>query len=387
MPFVIHSDAADGGNGAATDCHDFIDNKLIPFATSSTHFPDPDDRWTLEREDVVVVDEESEFFLTPPVNAPDAPVIAFHTRDDAVYIFGGTGYSGSVESYALPGNTRQYPDEIGSSPDWDPDSDSDRKRCSWSNAWPTAGLSGHWLFAPDDGSYIYAVIEIGTRRFRHIMFGQYDKFQAAMDGGEFFGAEFWNQAIADIDEPYGANKPHSSAIIGSGSSLGDGRQCGVFRALDLRTGAPIAPAAEWHFNNGNDFWPDDGIVRPSGAGWDTANNTAADIGQSACNTLGRGSPGASYLFQVQQSVLANVKALLPLTIWCVGFADSQDRWMPVGKMPDVFRLNMNGFTDGQDFIIGSDTYSLFPCVNSDQVNTLANEEYSGFDGFAILQRP
>ena len=393
MPFVKHSDVADGGNGVASNCHDFVKNKLIPFITSSTHFPAAADRWTLERTDIVATNEE-ELFISAPTNAPNAPAVAWHTRDQAAFMFAGTSYAAGVEAYALPGNTRQFPGSAGdTNPIWDPTdaTNKDRQNCSWTNVWPTAGLSAHWLFAPSDGKYCYAIIQLSSREFRHILFGQYTKFASAMTGGQFFGAHYWSQSVAEIDDPYNSNREHSGAIIAQSTSLGGGVQTGAYRALGLRTGATIADAAEWHFNgrgfsSGASHNPHDGQLRPTSGTWDTANNTAIETGRVWCDALGDGNPGSTLLFQVQQSLIANVKALLPLTIWCLGFAEGQDRYMPVGQMPDIFRIHMSGFTPGQNLVVGSGTYSLFPIVNSDQVNTLSNEPYSGFDGVAILQR-
>lgn len=393
MPFVKHTDAVDGGNGAASNCHDFIKNKLIPFAISSSHFPSVGDRWILERTDVIATNEE-ELFISGPTNVANTPVIAFHTRDSAAYMFAGTSYVGGVEAYALPGNTRQHPQDTANSPDW-ADVTNDRHPCSWTNVWPTTGLTAHWLYAPSDGAYIYAVIQLATRRFRHIMFGAYDKFVSAMTGGEFFGCLYWAQTTSVIDNPFKIDRDHSSGIVTQATSLGEGLQCGAFRAGGLRTGAPVGPSAVWQingrgFSSGSSSNPRTGKQRPTGAGsppWDTANNAAEDLGRGWCNMVGyRSSPGASFLFYMQQSLIANVKPLLPINLWALGYQESQNRYHPVGQMPDIFRINMEGFTPAQDLVVGSDTYSLFPVVNSDQINTAANEEYSAFDGFAIRQR-
>lgn len=385
MPFVKHSDAADGGNGAATNAHDFIDNKLIPFITSVTHFPVAADRWTLEREDVIVANE-SEFFLSPPSNAPNAPVIAFHTKDSAVYMFGGTSYVAGTESYALPGNTRQHPESQASNPGWSDVTNSSHP-CSWTSFWPTGGLTAHWLYAPSDGKYCYAVIQLAARRFRNIMFGEFNKFQSAMLGGQFFGAQHWNQGVSEIDNPFTSSRQHSGAVCAMSTSVSNGTQSGAFRAEGLRSGAPDAPAAKWHMN-GDGFFAPGSFTRPTTGTWDTQNNAAEDIGTGWINALSAGgSVGSSYLFHVQQSLIANVKPLLPITVWVRGFAEAQERWMPVGQIPDLFRVSMLGFTEGQDLVVGSDTYSVLPFINSDQINTLNNDEYSAFDGLAIRQIP
>lgn len=391
MPFVKHSDAADGGNGVASNAHTFIDDKLIPFITSVNHFPAAADRWTDQRTDIVAANEE-ERFISPPTNAPNAPAIAWHTRADASYMFAGTSYVAGVQAYALPGNTRQFPGNVvpPTNPEWDPSLNSDRKNCSWTNVWPTAGLTAHWLFAPSDGKYCYAVIQLSAREFRHIMFGEFLKFASGMTGGQFFGAHYWSQSTIEIDDPYNASRPHSSAIIAQSTSVGNGIQTGAYRALGLRSGASVGDTAEWNFNgrgfsSGASHNPKNLISRPTTGTWDLANNTAIDTGRAWVDALGHGNPGSSVLFQVQQSLIANVKPLLPLTIWCLGFAEAQDRYMAVGQLPDIFRIHMAGFTPGQDLVVGASTYSLFPIVNSDQVNTLSNEPYSAFDGIAIKQ--
>jgi len=385
MPFVKHSDVADGGNGAATNCHDFIVNKMIPFITSSNHFPVAADRWTLERTDAVATNEV-EIFISPPSNSPNSPVVSFHTRDSCGYMFAGTSpYVAGTESYAMVGNNRSHPEEQSGIPGW-ADVVNDRHHCSWTNLWPTTGLLAHWLFAPDDGHYCLAIIQMSTRRFRHIFFGEYTKFQAAMGGGEFFGALYWSASHSD--EPYRNNRQHGGPLTACGSSLGNGLQTGAFRAEGLRTGATIAPDAEW-YNNCGIFNPQDGITRPTSQNsppWDLQNNAAEDVGRGWINAQSRSGPGNSLLFQIQQSLISNIKPLLPITVWASGFAEGQDRWMPAGQIDDVFRIHLLGFTPAQDLVVGSDTYSLFPFINSDQVNTLSGDEYSGFEGLAIRQR-
>jgi len=385
MPFVRHTDVADGGNGAATNAHDFIVSKLVPFITSATHFPVLGDRWILERTDAVATNEV-EIFISPPTNVTDAPAIAWHTRDSASYMFAGTSYVAGTEAYALPGNTRQHPQDSGGSPDW-ANVTNDRHLCSWTNIWPTTGLLAHWLFAPPDGSYCIAIIQLETRRFRNITFGVYDKFSAAMAGGAFFGAQHWNQGGAEIDDPFNASRIHSGVYVAARTSLGSSRQCAAFRAEGLRTGGS-QPNAEWFLNDG--FFNPQTISRPTGVGsppWDTQNNAALDVGKGWMNALGTTGPGSSFLYHVQQSLISNIKPLLPITVWAQGFAEGQNRFMPVGQLPDVFRVHGQGFTPAQDLVVGSDTYSLFPIINSDQVNTLSNEEYSAFDTLAIRQRP
>lgn len=403
MPFKLHSDSGDGGGGAASDAHDFIDNKLITFITSSTLFPTAADRWTLEREDVVVTDAESEFFLSPPTNAPDAPIVTFHTvaagdaaipdtngqspeNFGAIYMFAGTSYGVSDESYAQPGNTLQHPDSVSSNPGWR-DTTHDRHECSWANSLSGTSWTSHWLFAPSDGKYCYGVFQTAARRYRHVMFGQFEKFASAMNGGAFFGIEYWGQATADIDLPYDTTNPFGSPIIPYNSSLGGSSQAAYFRAEGLR-GSGTAPNAIWHQNGGGfggNAFPRVNAARPTTGTWDTANNAAIDAGRGCCTALTQG-PGTGFMFAMQPSTLSGLKPLMPLTLWGLGRADGTDKWMPIGQMPDIYAFNMKGFSPGEEITFGGDTYVLFPIVNNDTVNTNADEEYSGHSGFAIRKR-
>jgi hypothetical protein len=69
------------------------------------------------------------------------------------------------------------------------------------------------------------------------------------------------------------------------------------------------------------------------------------------------------------------------TLLCSDFA-SDIRWAPVGQVPDVFRVNMRNLTPEQEISVGSDIYTVFPMINKDSANTLANEGYSGYEGLA-----
>jgi hypothetical protein len=78
---------------------------------------------------------------------------------------------------------------------------------------------------------------------------------------------------------------------------------------------------------------------------------------------------------------------LPQIIFGQNLFDGIYRYTPIGEFPDVFRVNMKGFTPAQAITLGSDTYRVFPVVNSDTVNTVLGDEYSGYEGYAYRVRP
>lgn len=388
MPFVRDTDSADGGNGVASSAHDFVKNKLVPFITSTNLFA-AGDQWTLERTDVVAVDEE-EIFISPGASAGDAPAMAFHTRADALYMFAGTSYVAGTESYALPGNNRQFPGDSTSeaAPSWDPAVDSG-KACAWSNIWPTSAFLAHFLFAPPDARYCYAAVQLESRRWRHLAFGQMDKhgalsasdpggpFDPFAGGGQFLGGHFWEQAASAIDDPY--DQDHATPFNVTDAFAALDRQCATFRVPGLRS-----DAVDWYFCNTR-ISTTRSIQRPTGASWDTQNNALINVINGLVTGFSTG-PGSDVLFRLHESLISSSRTLSPISFFARGESGGTARWMRAGQMPDVFRVNMIGFSPGQEITVGADTFRVFPVVNSDAINTLEAEEYSGYEGVAIRVR-
>src|SRR5690606_30071821 len=199
MPYVTHTDGLDGGAGAAANIDDFVRNKLATFLTSTSLFA-AGDHWTRSKADVSIGSDEHEVFLSPPVNrtmGQDAPpFMAFRARGVAssgLAMFPGSGFDAATPCYDQPGGPGCYPNVLAGAADFITSGfnggtgGSFPLRAPMLNELPTTPFLQHHLFAPPDGRYCYAAIQIATRRWRHFWFGNLDKFggPAAFVGGEF----------------------------------------------------------------------------------------------------------------------------------------------------------------------------------------------------------
>lgn len=391
MPHVTNADSLDGGNGTASNMDDFITNKLAEFITSTNLFS-ADDHWTRSASDTAVDTNESEVFLAPPVNLTAdedlPPYMSFHTLSEGCFMFPGNGYSGTEDSYDQPGGPGAFPAVSGSSPNWDLSSSSPIHSCPLIGFnLPTSYLSHH-LFAPADGRYCYAAIEVATRRWRHILFGNFDKFggPTAFDGGEFCLSHGWSTNAIYIDDPYSSSGTDITAPgfqNNNNLTLSQrGMQSGVFRADGIQQG----DTAEWFG------------CRPTSNTLTTSHGTRStlfsNVNQTGGNQVigiglltGAGRSLGNMLFNTNPSLLSNAVPLLPIYFAISTFIDGDERFAPIGKLPDVYRINMKNFNPGDTITIGSDDYKVFPLVNSDTVNTVANDEYSGYEGLAYKITP
>ena len=375
MPFVTHADAGvDGGNGVAANGHDFIKNKLIPFMLSATHFPSAGDRWIRSKADVVVGTDEEEMFLTPPANAPDTPYMAFHTQPERLWLFAADGFDAATPSYDQPGGLRgaPYDTSAGSGPDW---IDSDRHDCTWVNQMGSGPFLAHYLFAPSNGAYVHAVIQCAARKWRHIWFGAMNKF-ASFAGGAYSWGHYWEQStgtVGAIHTPYSSR--HACPANISAAPLGN-RSSGGFRADGIRTGVTWFLA--WNGSSTETVFG-----RPTGP---TSNVHGTTVTLGAGQVTGIGNSFGTTLWKMSPSVLSAYQPLVPLIVFAAHVFEGASRWAPIGQIPDIARVSMKYFSPAQELTIGAETWRVFPLVNSDTINTVLNEEYSGYEGYAYRVR-
>jgi len=242
----------------------------------------------------------------------------------------------------------------------------------------------HHLFAPTDGRYCHMAMETGTRIWRHMFFGNMIKFggDAAWDGGEYCVGHRWNRAVQDIDSPY--DIAHMAPWAGNNRTALSLWQNSVFRvnglegALEWWTTHEISTSKQASTSLSN---------RPSGASYSNVNQVAGAqiLGGGFANGLGL-TVGA-HLFSMKASLISSAKPLIPIYVGIFRDIGGFIRFCPCGQVPDVFRINMDGFSAADEVVIGADTYTLFPVTNSDVINTVPDDQYSGFEGFAYRQIP
>lgn len=87
-------------------------------------------------------------------------------------------------------------------------------------------------------------------------------------------------------------------------------------------------------------------------------------------------------FMCDRNFTANANVLIPIQISAAFEFGGDTRQGIVAEVPDVFRINMRDYAPEQEITVGSETYKVFPMINSDSQNTVAGEGYSGYDGLA-----
>jgi len=391
MPNVKNTDALDGGNGNAANADDFVRSKLAEFITSANHFPSAADRWVRSQADDIIGGTEAEVWLTPPtVFTPDLdepPFMAFHTKADGIFMFPGSGFDAATPAYDQIGGPGSFPRIASGSPDWKSDADGSALNPGQQMPSIVQVSSSTWiqhhLFAPSDGRYCHMAMETGTRIWRHMFFGNMIKFggDAAWDGGEYCVGHRWNRNAADIDNPYdlthmgpfsGVNRSGFGMVINS-----------VFRVNGLEG------SLEWWTTHEITTSPQASTspVRPSGASYSNVNQSAGAqvIGGGFAN--GMGLTVGALLFALNASLISGAVPLTPIYLGIFRDIGGFLRFCPVGQIPDVFRISMKGFSAADEVTIGADTYTVFPVTNSDVINTVADEQYSGFEGLAYRQIP
>lgn len=390
MPFVTNASVADGGNGNASDMDDFIRNKLATFITSTNHFS-MGDEWTRSQADAGS-GSEFEVFLAPPTNfgtedVDEPPYACFHTKDDGVFGFPGNGYDAMTPAYDQPGGPGAFPRASAGAPQWTSNADGSslnpQQQCPSITQVSNTTWSQHHLFAPVDGRYCHAAMETETRVWRHFWFGNMIKFggDLAWDGGQYMAGCRWHRGTNDIDKPY--DNAHNGPFCSRNQQSFNMEMNSVFRCDNIE-GALI-----WWTTHeiGGSLTASTTATRPSGGSYSNVNQASGvqTLGGGFAN--GRGDTLGHLLFGVNGSLISNAKPLIPIYVGIARTIDGAIRFCPIGQIPDVFRVNMKGFAPADEITIGSDTYTLIPLINSDVVNTVADDQYSGYEGFAYRQIP
>ncbi len=211
---------------------------------------------------------------------------------------------------------------------------------------------------------------------------------SAWNGGEFCLGHRWSDNVNNIDNPMSsAHVPP----IGSGYNFNDSYGAIgslVFRAEGIRSGLTNDWWTAQHSSSGVTPAPTQTMSRPSGTSYENNNNTSGGKVLGSGYISGpRGSGLGSLLTSMNASLISNARAIIPCYVACNVEIDSLNHVAPIGQIPDIFGVNMKGFSPEDELTIGSDTYVLLPIVNSDTVLTAQDEEYSGYEGYAIRIRP
>ncbi len=213
-----------------------------------------------------------------------------------------------------------------------------------------------FLFANDSpAEHVFAVVEVASGLFRHIVFGELQKF-GTYTGGTFFDANAFDTGAwaNNMDD----SRHHRLFDNGTGYS-GDGATGGGVRCdVDGNTNH-FAP-----FRRLGDF----ATPCASGGFWDASPQDNGD----------RGDRNREFYSKSINSI-GGTTPLMPVTI---RVERDSNYWSEIGHVPAIRFVNMSRFSAADEFSIGGDTWKVFPWLRKGNV---AGQQYSQELAFAYLK--
>ena len=365
------------------DMGDFILDRWLPFARD-------DCNWVDNRAPAVGTLPNIECWThRGTVGTPASPYVFFRTHDRHLHIFTGTGVDTGEEIYDQPGNPANAPRDASFTV---PSSGGigQEMRCCFVNS-AVGPYTGYWLFSDTTGEYIYCVIRVNDRQYRHFHVGRLRQIDGGpdLDASSFFiTSHFWGgldpEGLVGMDTtadeehaPY--HRDHRLPFRGNRYTDGAFNFYEINTLPGFRAYIPnlSTHTYDWyHMAEGDDLTGNEG----------NATKTVGTIGTPT--TIGIGSTNfydnglGSILFNCDRNFTANANILVPIYVGVNFDFQSQNRLGVVAQVPDVFRINMRDYSPEQEITVGGETYKVFPMINMDSVNTVDGEGYSGWEGLA-----
>lgn len=382
----------------------FENNTTFPGSGSNSFGDFILDVWlAFARDDVGWVDNRAPAVGTRPdiecwthrgtVGAPEPPFIFLAAADRHLALFSGDGVDLGEELYDQPNNPAN--EWAGSFPTGTPPIRiPNTLKCPIVNS-AVPSYDEYWLFAPTDGRYVYCVLKVGAREYRHFHVGLLDQVDGGSDlpaGSFFYTGHFWedkgpekyNTTFSTQSNP-GDKWPspyHSHRIPFRGNSYQDGsfgsRLVNTVPGMRVYVPGYDGHAYDWyHCADGADLTTDDEgqAVKTIGTV-----NTPLTLGKGVTNGYDKGL--GTVLFACNANFTANANVLVPLYFGINRTFEAAARTGIVGQFPDVYRINMRDYSPGEEITVGSDTYVVFPMMNKDNLNVVDGEGYSGYEGLA-----
>ncbi len=367
------------------DLGDFILDIWLPFARD-------DALWVDNRAPVVGTRPDIECWThRGTVLAPLAPFVFFRTEDRHLMIFTGDGVDTGEEIFDQPGNPANAP--VNASFDI-PSSGtlSNEMKCCFINS-AVGPYQAYWLFCDTTGGYIYCVLKVSAREYRHFHVGKLVQVDGGtdLDSESFFiTSHFWGAqdpealnipitTVPDDLEHDVYHKNHRPAFSNTPYTDGSFGLPVVNTVPGMRIYMPnlSTHTYDWyHPASGNTLATNQGnAAKPIGT-----INTSLEIGLAVTNYYDNGL--GTILFSCDRNFTANANVLVPIYVGVNFDFQTATRTGIVAQVPDVFRINMRDYSPEESITVGSDTYKVFPVINSDSGNTLDGEGYSGYEGLA-----
>jgi len=195
--------------------------------------------------------------------------------------------------------------------------------------YPVSVVGKYWFFSDTSPEFLAAVIQLPNTEFRHTVFGEIEKTDATVPGGEFFYAT------------NGMNQTNPTAVLPFEPTAGAGQTPShsyIRLDLDERSGWWMAGAKDTLGTS----WSAPGIVF-----------------------------GANYIDQIARKYSKNNFSLMPSLhpFNLYGLRQDGNRSL-LGYIPNWRSGRRDGFVVDQEYPLGSDTWMAFPATTVDSLYSL-----------------
>lgn len=222
-------------------------------------------------------------------------------------------------------------------------------------------IPNYYFYTNTAGDYLHVVAEVATNEFRHFGCGNLDKFADwdTMTGGEYAYGH------AEVT----ASSSTSSAIcvlLDGAATSATGASSAQDRGATMRlAGAPgQAGAGVWAHIWGN---------RTSAELNDTAGNARAKVIGGA-----RGGMIATGLAWLGAGNTSGLAPTLPIAAWYINTTPSPAHVYLLGFMKDVRSVHLGYLAPKDTFVLGGDTWRVFPTVRRTEGAAAGDTDFQGF---------
>jgi len=212
-----------------------------------------------------------------------------------------------------------------------------------------------WIFTDDPSTYCHVAIEVVAGRYRHMHFGNIEKF-GTWTGGAYYETQWWSQSVTYIDSPH--SNTHYIPFDAWESS-----------------GPSVSNRGTIHFDYDSTYY-----WGRSGGG--TLNGVASLNMPGSC----RGGMGMAFRAP-RETLFSALTALIPITKWYKRTSDTPDTTRCVGRIKDIAWTNIANFTPGESYYIGSDEWILIPATRKQDPTLFNDLENSGWYAYAYKVIP
>ncbi len=210
-------------------------------------------------------------------------------------------------------------------------------------------FTSYHFFTDGTTKYIHCVLEYSPGLYRHWSFGSVDKI------GDWTGGEY---ATGHVQE---SNTLSNNAILFSalsGSTAADANRAGSVHV----EGMPgQAVGSRWL------------LMATSASGNDRGGNARIHGPGGLTNY----NPWLTAFGYLRASLLNGFLPLLPIPFWWRDTAPAPDTYQLLGFMPDAYMIQMANFNPGDEFVIGANTYKVFPVVRKQLTIATEGSLYAG----------